>query len=89
LTWARGVVESPYGAIVSEWRWNDARTKLTLNVVVPPNASACVVVPCDAKTQECAATVGGDFARRVDAERSDAAVFEVGSGVYTFETTAK
>ena len=89
LTWARGVVESPYGEIVSEWRWNDERTKLTLNVVVPPNASACVVVPCDAKTQQCAATVGGDFARRVDEARSDAAVFEVGSGVYTFETTAK
>ena len=89
LTWARGAVESPYGEIVSEWRWNDDRTKLTLNVVVPPNASACVVVPCDAKTQECAATVGGDFARRVDEKRSDAAVFEVGSGVYTFETTAK
>ncbi|MBR4832741.1 MAG: family 78 glycoside hydrolase catalytic domain [Thermoguttaceae bacterium] len=89
LTWVRGAFESPYGEIVSEWRWNDDRTKLTLNVVVPPNASACVVVPCDAKTQVCAATVGADFARRVDETRADAAVFEVGSGVYTFETTAK
>lgn len=89
LTWARGVVESPYGEIVSEWRWNDDRTKLTLNVVVPPNASACVVVPCDAETQRCVATRGAEFARRVDEKRSDAAVFEIGSGVYSFETTAK
>lgn len=89
LTWAKARFDSPYGEIASEWSWNDAKTELTLTVAVPANATAKIVVPCD-ETQTCEATNGAEFAKRVaDADVQNAAVFEVGSGVYQFKTTAK
>jgi alpha-L-rhamnosidase len=43
LTHARASTESPYGVIVSEWRRKG--NALTLDVEIPPNASATVHVP--------------------------------------------
>jgi alpha-L-rhamnosidase len=43
ITWARTRVGSPYGTIESSWR-HDAEC-FTLEVVVPPNATANVVLP--------------------------------------------
>jgi alpha-L-rhamnosidase len=43
VTWARAVHDSPYGRIESSWRV--ARRQFTLDVVVPPGASADVRLP--------------------------------------------
>ncbi|MGN0851960.1 MAG: family 78 glycoside hydrolase catalytic domain [Kiritimatiellia bacterium] len=43
LTWVRARVDGPYGEIVSSWRLQGGA--FTLNVTVPPNASAKVRLP--------------------------------------------
>jgi alpha-L-rhamnosidase len=43
ITWARARVGSPYGPIESSWQLDGRR--LTLDVTVPPNATADVVIP--------------------------------------------
>jgi alpha-L-rhamnosidase len=87
LTWAKGSYESIRGRIGSDWRLEDGR--LTLSVEVPVNTTATVYVPADDAN---AVTEGGKEAARapgvqfVRAE-SGAAVYKVGSGRYTFQST--
>ncbi len=87
LTWARGSVETPYGTLASSWAWNKDFTKLTLNVDVPVNTTATIVVPCDAN-QTCVCDKGAEFAKEI-AQTEDGVVYEVGSGAYSFSATAK
>lgn len=71
---------SPYGDIISAWRVDEGQTLYA--VLVPFNSSATIILPCDENQQ--AEVVNGEGAVRVDGARSDAVVYEVGSGAWTF-----
>lgn len=84
LTWAKGSLRSPYGLIRSAWRTDSGR--LSLDVTIPPNATATVWIPArslDGVTESdrpAAAATGVTASRLVDGH----AVFEVGAGAYSF-----
>jgi alpha-L-rhamnosidase len=85
LTWARARHDSPRGPIEVAWRCNGRR--LTLDVHLPPGASATVFVPTSSPTQ---ARESGRPARlapgvRVQVLAAREAVFEVDAGHYTFD----
>jgi alpha-L-rhamnosidase len=86
LTWVKAHHDSMYGRIASEWKLENG--KLTMHVTIPPNTMATVHVPAqvaDAVTEggRPAAEAPGVKFLRMDA---GAAVYEVGSGCYTFES---
>ena len=80
LTWAEGRYESIRGLIVSKWRIED--NHLTLNVTIPANTTATVVVPTSTPQQPLATDTldGVTFLRSKD----DARVYRIDSGSYTF-----
>lgn len=85
LIWAKGRVLTVRGEVRSEWRKEDGR--FLLDVAIPPNARAVVYVP---GTDPRAVLEGGRPA--VESEgvqflrvEGGAAVFEIGSGRYSFE----
>jgi alpha-L-rhamnosidase len=43
LTWVKAHFDSPYGRIVSDWKIED--NQLTMDVTVPANTSATIIVP--------------------------------------------
>jgi alpha-L-rhamnosidase len=43
LTWVKGHFDSPYGRIVSDWKIEGNR--LTMDVTIPTNTTATIVVP--------------------------------------------
>jgi alpha-L-rhamnosidase len=84
MQFARASFESIRGPVKSEWRVENNELKLTVSI--PPNTTATVHVPT-----KSAADVkeGGRPARDAEGVKflrseSNAAVFEVGSGTYTF-----
>jgi alpha-L-rhamnosidase len=84
LAWAKGEYDSPYGTIRSEWRLSDGR--LILNIDVPPNTTATVVVPTD---NPASVTESGQLASQAPSVHfvstaDRAAVYEVKSGHYRF-----
>ncbi|MVT10662.1 family 78 glycoside hydrolase catalytic domain [Chitinophaga tropicalis] len=89
LSWVRGSYETVSGLISSEWkRKNDV---FTLHVTIPANTTATVYIPAarekgvreSGKPAEKAA--GVRFLKMVNGK----AVYEVGSGSYTFESSLK
>ena len=50
LGWVRATYDSPYGVIESHWKY-DAAGKWTWTFVIPPNASATVVLPDGTKKE--------------------------------------
>ncbi len=86
LTSVKASFNSPYGKIASDW--NIAGGRFAWDVTVPPNATATVYVPGE---DEAAVTEGGKKAtadRGVKYLRTEAgaAVYEIGSGTYRFES---
>lgn len=49
LKWAKGEIESPYGTIRSDWKLTD--TQFQLQVVIPPNTSADIILPASTKSE--------------------------------------
>ncbi|MEN6451884.1 MAG: family 78 glycoside hydrolase catalytic domain [Thermoguttaceae bacterium] len=84
LTSARGEFESMYGKIKSDWRLD--RGWLTLSVVVPPNTTATVYVPTSdpSTVTESGRPIARSPGVQALAPIDGAAVFQVGSGHYTF-----
>ena len=86
LTSARASFRSMHGRVGSEWQ--RAGGRLTLHVEVPPNTTATVHVPVSGG----AAVLEGDGPAaeaagvRLVSVEPDAAIFEVGSGLYQFST---
>ena len=85
LDWARGEIRSMHGTISSSWR-KEAGT-LKLDVAIPVNTTATVHVPASdpRKVRESgrvAARAAGVTSARAEDGR---AVFDVGSGTYSFE----
>jgi len=86
LTWVKAHHESPYGRIVSNWRREAGR--LQMDVTVPANATATVHVPA---SDAAGVTESGTAAARAEEVKfsrmeNGRAVFEVGAGVYRFES---
>jgi len=84
LTWARASLETVRGPIAVSWRRSGGRFRL--EVRIPPNATARVVLPA---SDPGAATESGEPLRRARGVRAAAArgsetVVEIGSGCYRF-----
>jgi alpha-L-rhamnosidase len=87
LDWVKCEYECPYGLIRSDWSKKDG--VLTMVVIVPPNTGATVYVPARAAA---AVTESGQAIDKVKGVKflrleNGAAVYEVGSGNYKFQTT--
>ena len=85
LTWVRGRYDSIRGPIACNWKIADGR--ITLDVTVPANTTATVYVPTSDPAQVTesgrpAAEAPG--VRSVTSAQKNGAVYEVGSGRYTF-----
>jgi alpha-L-rhamnosidase len=97
LTWAKGSYRSIHGLIVSNWKRDGAQ--LIMEVTIPANTTATVHVPVAAKPGEdgpakdaASVTESGkavDAAENVKFLRMEngAAVYAVGSGTYTFQSS--
>lgn len=81
LTHAKATLKSPHGLIESGWRMEG--NKFTLNVKIPPNASATIYVP--GKTLG-AITESGKKIGEGEGRCGEAFVFRVGAGKYEFES---
>jgi alpha-L-rhamnosidase len=88
VDWVRCSYQSPYGMIVSNWR-RDGQ-KLVMDLTIPPNTTATVYVPAQGESD---VTESGKPAAKSDGVKflrleKGAAVYEVGSGIYTFQSTS-
>ncbi len=86
LTHAQGELDSMYGLIRCDWRI--AGDHLVLNVQIPVNTTATVHVPAETAEEVTEGGVPTTQARGVAFQRVEdgAAVFEVGSGEYSFRS---
>jgi alpha-L-rhamnosidase len=86
LKWVKAHFNSPYGKIAS--RWQREGGKLTMGVTIPANTTATIHVPAQEESgvtesgMPAAKAAGVTFLRM----ENNAAVYEVGSGRYRFET---
>ena len=89
IAWARVEHVSPYGPILSEWH-ND-QGKFTWKISVPANTTATVSVPVKAGGvvteggQPAAGQAGINYLR----SENGRAIYDVVSGVYTFQSTVE
>jgi alpha-L-rhamnosidase len=86
VTWVKSHHDSPYGRIVSNWKRDGE--KLTMDVTVPPNATATVFVPAK---DAAGVTESGKPAAEAEGVKflrmeNNAAVYAVGSGTYQFQS---
>ena len=81
IDWAEANVDSPYGKIVSSWKWNKEKSAMSLDVTVPVNTSAFVILPFDA---EQITVVKGSPLKKT--KENDSTIFYCGSGKYSFKT---
>jgi alpha-L-rhamnosidase len=89
LTWAKVGYESVRGPIESSWKLEDG--KFSLDVTLPPGATATVMIPAvggQAVTEGGQLAGKGEGVKFVRRERHQAVV-EVGSGTYHFEVSKK
>ena len=84
LTWAKGTYKSVRGSIASEWRVEN--NSFSLDLTVPPNTSATVVIPTadSSKIQESGKSVGESDGVTFVRAANGMAFFEVSSGSYHF-----
>jgi alpha-L-rhamnosidase len=89
VDWVKCSYQSPYGLIVSNWKKDG--DILTMEVTIPPNTTATVYVPAkdaSAVTESGKAITKAKGIKFIKMENG-AAVYEVGSGVYRFESKCK
>ncbi len=87
LHWVESSYDSVHGRIVSNWHRRDGR--LLMEVTIPANATAIVFVPArDAASvlESGKAAISAEGARFLRLE-NNAAVFDVASGTYRFQST--
>jgi len=86
LTWARAEIQTMYGKVLSSWRVDDGR--FTLEVYVPPNATATVVLPAapDYPVTESGESVTNAEGVTMVAQDERKVELHVVSGAYRFET---
>jgi alpha-L-rhamnosidase len=89
LTWVKAQFNSPYGLIISHWQ--RVGNRLTMDVKIPANTTATVFV----STKDASGvTESGQAISRAKSVKflrmeSGAAVYEVGSGIYQFNSNIK
>jgi alpha-L-rhamnosidase len=87
IAWVKAIHDGPYGCIACNWQREG--DQLTLCVVIPANTTATVHVPAKAETGVTES--GGPAAKAPGVKflrmENNAAVYEVGSGSYRFEST--
>jgi alpha-L-rhamnosidase len=95
LTWAKGSYRSIHGLIVSNWKRDGAQ--LIMEVTIPANTAATIFVPAkdaagvtesggkigEARAPALSKVEGVKFLRM----EANAAVYEVGSGIYRFQSS--
>ena len=86
LTYAKGELQSMYGKIASSWRIDGGR--IHLSVTVPANTTATVYVPTADPSKVTEGGKPASEATGVTFLRAEegAAVYQVGSGTYSFES---
>lgn len=91
LKWVKASHMSAFGKIASSWKLEG--NDLTLDITIPPNTTATVYVP---RRDGAMVKEGGRPAAQVPGTsvvtlkmESGSAVFEIGSGSYTFTSTVK
>ena len=86
LTWAKGHYEAVVGRIASEWKI--VGTRFFLNVTVPANTTSTIYVPSLPKTEvfDGGKAVEKSAGLKFIAFRDGYAIFEAGSGTYSFES---
>jgi alpha-L-rhamnosidase len=86
LTYVNASYNSSYGKVVSDWKIAGGR--LIWNVTVPSNTTATVYVPAkDAATvTEGGKPAGKEIGIRYLRTEAEAAIYEIGSGSYQFES---
>lgn len=89
LTWAKGSYETVSGLITVDWKRDNGL--FTLKVSIPANTSATICIPAN---KEKDVTENGMIAAKAAGIKflrmeSNKAVYEVGSGEYTFKSTIK
>ncbi len=86
LTWVRAAYDSIRGRIVSRWRQEG--DKFTLELTVPANTTATVVLPArdGSRVLEGGKPAGQSTGVQLLRQERDRAVFAVTSGDYVFET---
>ena len=84
LKFVRASHRSPYGKIAADWNRDGMR--FTLRLSIPPNTTATVFVPTSGQEPVREGGMPAEAAKGVRAGRAvpGAAVFETGSGEYTF-----
>jgi hypothetical protein len=80
VTWVKASYNSIRGKIVSNWQRHDGEFKL--NVSIPPNTTALIFVPAQARERIKASS----FQPRFLCYDKGRAVFETGSGDYEFQS---
>ena len=87
LDWVKSEHESPYGMIRSDWQKKEG--KLAIDVTIPPNTTATVYVPAQGESDVNESGKPASNANGVKFLRMEngAAIYEVGSGVYRFQST--
>ena len=86
LAWAKGHYDSMHGRIQSSWKRD--RNRLILEIAIPPNTTATVYVPArdPAKVTESGKPASKSPGVRFIRSENGAAVYEIGSGAYRFES---
>jgi alpha-L-rhamnosidase len=87
LTWVNCHHDSPYGRIISNWKCDG--DKLTMEVVIPVNTTATVLVPAK---DTAGVTESGKLASKAEGVKflrmeDNTAVYAIGSGTYQFQST--
>ena len=87
LSYVQASYDSSYGKIVSDWKVAEGR--FVWNLTVPPNTTATVYVPAQdpAAVTESAKPAGEAHGVKFLRNEAGAAVYEIGSGSYRFEST--
>lgn len=88
LSWAQASYDSIHGKIESKWKRNAG--KVSLDITIPPNTTAKVLIPTDKAANVSESGVVARRAKGVKflSERDGQCLFEVGSGTYHFVATA-
>ena len=87
LKWVECSYDSPYGQIVSNWKFETGNLKL--DITIPVNTTATVYVPAKDAAVVTESGKPADKAKGVKFLRmeNNAAVYEIGSGTYQFQST--
>ena len=87
VTWCRGEFNSIHGPIESSWQLSSG--DLTLDVLIPPNTTATIIIPVKpgSKLTESGKTISRTTEIQVSQLEPDRAILEVASGRYRFKTS--